>query len=128
MFSSGFRLRSFLPAAVAATGVLAVSLATPTFAAPPPSLPPSVINTIAGTQQMDGNYLWQYQVFAGQRPALSHWVLDICEDVFDDIAPGSVVNGPIEFRDATHPDPPTGALGLKFDTGGNDGQTLIYSF
>src|ERR1051326_566148 len=128
MFSSSFRLRSFLHAAVAVTGVLALSHAAPSFAEPSPSLPPSVINTVAGTLQMDGDYLWQYSVFAGQRPSLSHWVLDICEDVFDDIVPGSVVGGPIEFRDAGHPDPSTGAVGLKFSTGGNDGQTLIYSF
>jgi PEP-CTERM motif len=128
MLSHCAHLRSFLYATVAAAGLMALSLATPVFATPPPSLPPSVTNTAAGILQQDGTYLWQYSVFAGQRPSLSHWVLDICEDVFDDIIPNSVVGGPIEFRDDEHPDPTTGAFGLKFDSGGEDGQTLIYSF
>jgi hypothetical protein len=87
-----------------------------------------VTNVMAGVDQGDGTYLWKYEVFGGQRPALSHWTLGICLDVFNSIVDNSVVGGPFEFSPASDPDPTTGAIGLKFDSGTSDGQTKIYSF
>lgn len=132
MFRSSF-VRSLLRSTLCAAGVAAMSLslAAKASADPPPSLPPSVVNTIAGVQQGDNTYLWEWSVFGGQRPSLSHWVLDICEDVFDDIVPNSVIGGPIEFRDAMNPDSSFNtltAMGIKFDSGTEDNETKAYSF
>jgi hypothetical protein len=133
---------------VASVSLLALSLSAPVMAKPqdgPPgqqnnqnnnnqnSMPPSVMNTIAGVLQNDplGGYLWEYSVYGGKSPALSHWVLDICPDIFNDIIEGSVVGGPFEFRPESSPDPSFDdydAIGLKFDSGTQDDQTKIYSF
>jgi hypothetical protein len=131
MFSSV--LRSLLRSTLCAAGVAAMSLTltTQASAVPPPSLPPTVTNTTAGVLQGDNTYLWEWSLFGGQQPSLSHWVLDICEEVFDDIVPNSVIGGPIEFRDAMNPDPAFNtltAIGLKFDSGTEGGETKTYSF
>ena len=60
----------------------------------------------AGVKQADGNYLWKYEVFTGRRPSLVHWILGVCDDVFNSVIGSSVIGGPIEFDT---PDPPTGA-------------------
>lgn len=111
---------------VATTAAAALVGAVPVHArGPPPSLPPSVIQTThAGTPQSDGTYLWEWKVFAGQKPSLSHWLLHVCEDIFDSVVAGSVVGGPLSYGY----DGSTGETGLKFDSGGSDGQILFYSF
>ena len=89
-------------------------------------VPPSIINQIAGIEQTDGTFLWQYQVTSGSSPALSHWVLSTCEDVFDSLVPGSVLgSSKIEF--VTN-DNKTGATGIKFDQGFSDGEVRTISF
>jgi hypothetical protein len=127
------RLLARAAALAASASLLALSLAAPTMAMPPASMPPSVTNTVAGVLQGDptGGYLWEYSVYGGKSPSLSHWVLDICENVFDDIIDGTVVGGPFEFRPVSDPDPSIDdfdAIGLKFDSGTTDDQTKIYSF
>ncbi len=83
-------------------------------AAPAPSFPPDISTTVAGDQQGDGNFLWSWDVFYGQKPALSHWVLiDLCPEVYEDIVGGSLFGGTgYEFG----LDPTTGENGLKFES------------
>ena len=103
----------------------AIAVSGPVLAAPPPSLPPSVVVDKAGVKQVDGNYLWQYEVFTGRRPSLSHWILGACDNVFNSVIGSSVIGGPIEFDT---PDPSTGANGMKFDASVAENTTVIYSF
>jgi hypothetical protein len=100
----------------------------------------NIVNTVPGTYNSDlGGYLWQYQVQGGSSPALSHWVLGICQNVFNDIMPGSIgytsglnpitgflptPSGQIEFGT----DPTTGLFGLKFDYGYDDGELRYVRF
>jgi hypothetical protein len=100
----------------------------------------NIVNTVPGTYNPTlGGYLWQYQVQGGSSPALSHWVLGICQNAFSNIIPGSIgftpgLNpitgfvptppGQIEFGT----DPTTNLLGIKFDYGYNDGQLRYVRF
>lgn len=83
-----------------------------------PSFPPDISTTKVGTPTQDGLFQWEWDVFAGQKPALSHWVLmDLCADVYADIVPGSLYGGTnYEFG----PDPTTATTGLKFEVNLND--------
>lgn len=91
-----------------------------------PAFAQNVTNLVAGTQQNDGSYLWEYRVASGKKPALSHWVLDICKDVFDSIVPHSLVG--TNNYSWVSPDPRTGATGLKFDDGYDDDEARTVSF
>jgi MYXO-CTERM domain-containing protein len=102
-----------------------IAVSGPVLATPPPSLRPSIVVDKAGVKQANGNYLWQYEVFTGRRPSLSHWVLGVCDDVFNSVIGSTVIGGPIEFDT---PDPPTGANGIKFNASVVGNTTVIYSF
>lgn len=91
-----------------------------------PAAAQSIVNQVAGIQQIDGTYLWQYQVTSGDRPAISHWVLSTCEDVFDSLVAGSLTGtSRIEF---VIDDNKTGTTGIKFDEGFSDGEVRTISF
>lgn len=82
-------------------------------AADAPQFPPDISTTKVGELTPDGFYNWEWDVFAGQQPALSHWVLiDLCDEVYGDIVAGSLYGGTnYEFGH----DPTTGHDGLKFE-------------
>jgi len=63
-------------------------------------------------------YVWTYKVTSGTSPAISHWVLEICQAIFDH-ADGEVVTV------LTNPDPTLGIIGVKFDDGFEDGEMRI---
>lgn len=93
-----------------------------------PAAAQSIINQIAGIQQIDGTYLWQYEVTSGTGPAISHWTLTMCENAFGSLLAGSITGtnaGKIEF---VSPDPRTGVTGLKFDEGFDDGESRTITF
>jgi hypothetical protein len=119
-------------------GLVFATLAVITIAAPVRAQ--NVVNTVPGTFNATlGGYLWQYQVTSGSSPALSHWVLGICNNAFSDILPGSVGYtpglNPITGFVATPgsqitfgTDPTTALNGIKFDYGYNDGQIRYVRF
>ena len=98
------------------------------------SIAPSITNLLAGADQGDGTFLWQYAVSGGSKPALSHWTLGLCPDVYAALVPGSVT-GASQFSFVS-PDPSilkttdgaVQAAGLKFDTGYGDGEARTVSF
>ena len=70
---------------------------------------------------------WTYKVTSGSGPhpghALSHWVMSWCNE--------SALVGCSEscvYKDAAHPDPGTGIVGIKFDTGYSDGESRTVWF
>ncbi len=68
----------------------------------------------------NGNTVLTYTVTSGSGPAISHWTLGTCEGITDN---GIIsASEPFEFKDANNPDPTTGAVGVKFDTGYNDAE------
>lgn len=82
------------------------------------TFPPDISTTQVGTPFGDGTFLWEWDVFAGQKPALSHFVLiDLCDEVYADIVLGSLYGGTAyEFGH----DPTTSADGLKFEVDMDD--------
>lgn len=91
-----------------------------------PTLVPTITNTAAGTLTPDNTYLWSWEVFGGQKPSLSHFVLvDLCDEVYTDIVPGSFKGGvPVEFGH----DPTTNTDGLKFEAELGDSETGQFGF
>lgn len=125
MRSNGLSRGVALIAAAVLTILLTVAGARPAAAT---TTPPSIINQIAGLEQLDGTYLWQYQITGGSQPALSHWVLSTCEDVFDSLVPGSVTGTDASKISFVINDQKTGATGIKFDEGFDDGEVRTISF
>jgi hypothetical protein len=145
-----------LRAAVTA-GLLALMVAgpsTPGFAMPPqmdcptPTVVTDVIEVLKAGEAQGDCWIWEYKVTYNTDPGLSHWILGICEDVYDSVKSVSIdgvqfddpdMNGvftrmgrdeSIEFSD---PDPTTCVTGMKFDDldfedldGSEDG--VVFSF
>jgi hypothetical protein len=91
---------------------------------------PSVVNTKANELQNDGTYLWCYTVTSGSKPAISHWVLGLCEENFS-LFQSSLVAGSVMGSDVyefVSPDPTTNVWGLKFDQGFEDGEVREVCF
>ncbi len=66
-----------------------------------------------------------YTVISGISPAISHWVLATCDDITaSHIATASET---YEYKSPSNPDPKTGAVGVKFDEGYQDGEQRTVS-
>lgn len=106
------------------TALLAV-LASAAVADPAPTLLPTITNSLAGVMTPEGTYRWEWSVFGGQKPSLSHFVLiDICDNVKTDIVPDSFYGAPHEIGS----DPTTGYAGVKFEAELDDGETERFGF
>jgi hypothetical protein len=90
-------------------------------------VPPSIENTKAGVSDGQGNFLWEWNVFFGAAPSLSHFVvIDLCDEVFEDIVPQSFFGSPSTEWGL---DPTTGETGLKFDDiEGDDNESGLFGF
>lgn len=74
----------------------------------------------------DGSCTWRYYVCSGEKPALSHWVLESCVGYNESVnwTTDPQLNGSIEFGR----DPHTDITGIKFDVGMEDGQCATFYF
>lgn len=112
------RLRILLTALLALTASTAV-------ADPAPTLLPTITNSLAGVMTPEGTYRWEWSVFGGQKPSLSHFVLiDICANVKADIVPDSFYGAPHEIGS----DPTTGYTGIKFEAELDDNEVELFGF
>lgn len=123
-FATALKRQSVSALSLLAGGAAVLALSAPAAFAAAESTPPSIINLAAGTP-VSGGFLWSYQVSGGSKPALSHWVLSLCDNALGSLVNGSVVgSSKVEFGN----DPTTGAYGIKFDTGFNDNEVRTVSF
>jgi hypothetical protein len=91
-----------------------------------PAQAQTIQSLVANQLQSDGTFLWSYQVTSANRPAISHWVLEMCEDTFSSLVPGSVIGS--NNYSFVNPDPTVGVTGIKFDDGYRGGESRIISF